>query len=127
MVTTDKAKNQALVRSISNCFDRVVYRQMQKLANIFNGLAIRSSYFFLGLSFFLRSDNGSKLSLLHISSVMAIIAIYYFCLAAFSQSHKFMRTAATNSTAISFYRAEIQTASGKYLSVGIIHFLIGYF
>ena len=126
VVTTNEAQNQAFFRFVSYCFSRFFYRQIEECAYVSNGFAVRSFYFCFFQHSFVSSFDNVHFCFFYVCCVVTLGAVNDFCFTTFSDYHKFMATAATDSTAICFYRTEGQTATVEYVGVSIIHSFVGY-
>ena len=125
VVTANKAQYQAFFALVCNSFYGFFNRSVEESANVGNSLAVRSFNLAQLLHFFCRSLYRIQLCLFDIGSVIAFGAVSNFCFTAVCQHHELMAAGTADSTAVCFYRAEVQTAAGKDFVISIIHSLIG--
>ena len=106
--------------------DGLFLRQTQEVSNFFDSLGTRSVYFFHFQHCYIVAvcccihTCCSFYSCSHFTAV----AVCDFTFTDFRQCSEFVGTTAADSTGVSFYRTELQTASGKYSFVSFIHFIV---
>ena len=113
VVTSYKAEDQAFFAGIGNSFDGFFYRKLQVRANISNGLAVRCGNLLFWQRLFCWRFNQIQFSLFRICRIIALRAVAYLRFPGIRQHHELMRTAAADSAAVRFHRAEGQTAAGE--------------
>ena len=97
---------------------------MQIFAYHRNGMLAWSRYQFFFLIVMDMLRYGLWLNSFHIGSKITGSAVYNVGFTGICDNFKFVRTAAANGSCVCDYRAEMQSAAGKYTGIGIIHELI---
>ena len=126
VVAAYKAQDKTLFALEGHCLHGFFHRQLQILANVRNGLTVRSEHLFHSLSFLFGSFDQVQLGLFNIGCVLALRAVHDFGLATVGQHHELMAAVAADSAAIGLNGAIGQAAAVENAAISVVHFLVGF-
>src|SRR5579884_1096004 len=119
-------QDQPVARYISNRFNRLRRRYIQKSGKIFDTSRIRRQHLFQSSLFLTRLFRAHELSLLTIGCVIAGIALHRLILASLGNCNKLLRVLTTNRPTIGMNDNEDESASTKDGRIRLAHLVIAH-